>query len=141
MNFSVANVIASSLYHRTNINCRAINDHITCLELITVSSQQANNFREFMYVYIHTHTHIHTCPQSKERNQRHGGGGTTELAQKTCAPENKWKQRKHRSLQKGFTGSQSSQLRNAKYSCRQTALFKSSFFFNTLSPLHTQPAD
>lgn len=72
MNFSVANVIASSLYHRTNINCRAINDHITCLELITVSSQQANNFREFMYVYIHTHTHTRV---HRAKNATRGMGG------------------------------------------------------------------
>lgn len=74
MNFSVANVIASSLYHRTNINCRAINDHITCLELITVSSQQANNFREFMYVYIHTHTHTHVSIEQRTQPEAWGGG-------------------------------------------------------------------
>lgn len=76
MNFSVANVMASSLYHRTNINCRAINDHITCLELITVSSQQANNFREFMYAYIYIHTHTHVCVyRAKNETRAEAGGG------------------------------------------------------------------
>lgn len=107
---------------------------------IKSASQQLQGIYVCVYTYTHTHTHV-SIEQRTQPEAWGGGGGTTELAQKTCAPENKWKQRKHRSLQKGFTGRQSSQLRNAKYSCRQTALFKSSFFFNTLSPLHTQPAD
>lgn len=40
-------------------------------------------------------------------------------------------------LQKGLTWSQSSQLRNANYNCRQTALFKSSFFQQPIAATHT----